>query len=113
MRLPYSSESVAPDQKVIPCPESWMTQLMIFVPGTAALMPSPRRSAGFESGVGLYRFGLEFVTSKPQNHVYAPLAMISVGVLLPKTAGFTLPSRVARSPGYCRTTIGKLAVPVR
>ena len=87
---------------------------MIFVPGRRTRRcPSSRASTGFDPDVGLYRFGFEFITSNPQYHVYAPVHRQNTRALLPRTAGFTFPSSVARSPGYCRTTIGWLDVPVR
>ena len=52
------------------------------------------------------RVGDELITSNPQNHVYEPLT-VSVAVLLGP------PSRLARSPGYWRTTIGLAAVPFK
>src|SRR5437867_2799271 len=49
---------------------------------------------------------LEFVSSKPQNTVHAPSTITFASVAV-------APSSVARSPGYCRTTIGAAAVPFR
>src|ERR1035437_7902790 len=110
MMFPYNSEFSAEDQNVIPCPVSWTTQLMAFVPGADKLMPSARQ---YVHGFVSVRTVLVFVTSKPQYHVYPPLVCIRTVPPPPDVAGFTFPSSVARSPGYCRTMIGRLDVPVR
>ena len=52
------------------------------------------------------RVGSEFVISKPQNQASDPLTS-SVTELVP-----SFPSRIARSPSACRTTMGFLAEPV-
>src|ERR1041384_3814526 len=67
---------------------SWTTRLMTLSPGPLRWTPciTPCCGAGF-------------VTSKPQNHVYAPVT---------KRMFVT----VARSPGYWRTTMGASGVPI-
>src|SRR5512143_2856319 len=50
------------------------------------------------------------MTSNPQYHAYDPFTLRTC-CLVPRTKGFTFPSSVARSPGYCLTTIGARAVP--
>ena len=55
------------------------------------------------------RFGLEFITSNPQNHVYDPsTVMAGLMELVP-----SYPSIVARSPAYWRTMMGLDEVPLR
>src|SRR3989442_1453144 len=67
---------------------SWTTRLMTLIPGPLRWTPciTPCCGAGF-------------VTSKPQNHVYAPVTKRMLVT-------------VARSPGYWRTTRGASGVPI-
>src|SRR2546423_2002795 len=86
---PVTSAPVASGPMKMPSSvASWTTKLMTLVPGPLRWTPciTPCWGAGF-------------VTSKPQNHVYAPVT---------KRMFVT----VARSPGYWRTTIGASGVPI-
>src|SRR5436190_10473155 len=67
---------------------SWTTRLMTLIPGPLRWTPCITPCCG-----------AAFVTSKPQNHVYAPVTKRMLVT-------------VARSLGYWRTTIGASGVPV-
>src|SRR5207247_9672172 len=86
---PLTSAPAASGPMTIPSSvASWTTRLMTLIPGplrwTTCITPC---------------YGAAFVTSKPQNHVYAPVT---------KRMFVT----VARSPGNWRTTIGASGVPI-
>src|SRR5688572_16750270 len=78
---------------------------MNFVRGPTTITESARM-AGSLNGVVVVRCGKESVTSNPQYQASAPSTRSAGSVLEPL-------SMVARSPGYCRTTIGAAVVPVR
>src|SRR6266550_620527 len=86
---PVTSAPVASGPMKMPSSvASWTTKLMTLVPGPLRWTPciTPCCGAGF-------------VTSKPQNHVYAPVTKRMLVT-------------VARSPGYWRTRIGASGVPI-
>src|SRR5947199_2157963 len=70
------------------CPASWTTRLMSLTRGPKTVIP-----------VGAVVLGDEFITSKPQYQVSAPLIVIE-------------PSMIVRSAGYWRTMMGAAVVPV-
>jgi hypothetical protein len=53
----------------MPWPASWITMLMIFVPGPLTSMANPSRSGGRLPVVGFERAPLEFMISKPMYQV--------------------------------------------
>ena len=84
-----------------PCPTSCTTRLISFTFAAFRTYTPAGRSARQS---GQKRPVLEFVSSKPQNTVHAPsTTRFAEGALAPST--------VARSPGYCRTTIGAASLP--
>src|SRR2546425_11825418 len=86
-----------------PCPTSCTTRLISF---TFAVFRTYTPTGRNARQLSQKRAGLRFVTSKPQNTVQAPSIVKFAPVAL-------APSSVARSPRYCRTTIGAAADPVR
>src|SRR5438552_589303 len=77
---------------------------MLFAGGSPRFPMFPE--VPWADGVLQHRIGSLLVISKPQKTEYEPSAT-NVSLVDPA------PSMIARSPGYCRTTIGAAAVPVR
>src|SRR3989442_7734197 len=86
-----------------PCPTSCTTRLISFTFAAFRTYTPGGRNA---RQLAQKRAVLEFITSKPQNTVQGPSMVKFASVAV-------APSSVARSPRYCRTTIGAAADPVR
>src|SRR6266576_2798309 len=91
--------------RYVPCPTSSTIRLISFTSwALLTYTPSPRRPVPVPAAPK--RCVPDTISSKPQYLVYEPLTVSTSFRMVP-------PSSVARSPGYCRTTIQFAALPFK